>query len=86
MNRTISDMDPIDIQYKLRKAGVTQVKLAKDLDKTGGMISQVITGQRNSEEIQRAIATAIGLDVKLIWPSIYILQGGPRKPGRPKAA
>jgi hypothetical protein len=48
------------------------------------MINRVIMGLSVSDRVMRSIAEAIGIDVKRIWPSIY-LYGGPRKPGRPKS-
>ncbi|MCK4528636.1 hypothetical protein KAW18_14800 [candidate division WOR-3 bacterium] len=48
------------------------------------MINRIIMGLSVSDRVMRSIAEAIGIDVKRIWPSIY-LHGGPRKPGRPKS-
>ncbi len=85
MKRNITDMDPIDIWYKMKRAGISQADLARAFEVSSSMISQVING-KPADRIRRGIADAIKIDVKAIWPSTYIIQGGPRGPGRPKSA
>lgn len=77
------DMTPAEITYWMKSAGVSQTQIAKDLSITQPTISRVISGRDVSDRVRRAIAEAIGIDVKRIWPSTY-LYGSPRKPGRPK--
>lgn len=80
------DMEPDEIRIKLIRAGVRQSALARKLEVSQSMINRVIEGLVVSDRVRRGIAEAINMDVKTIWPSTYLIYGGPRKAGRPKAA
>ena len=80
------DMEPVEIVVALIRAGVVQAALARKLGVTDQAVSQVIRGASTSHKIRRAISDAINIDIRQIWPSTYIIHGGPRRPGRPKAA
>lgn len=86
MTRSKMDMEPSEIRVALLRAGTSQVTIARKLEVTPGAITRVIDGDSASDRIRKAIAEAINTDVRAIWPSTYIIHGGPRKPGRPKAA
>lgn len=80
------DMAPNEIRAMMVRENVTETGIAESLNPpvTQPAVNRVIYGLSTSDRIQRAIADAIHIDVKKIWPSIYIVQGGPRKPGRPR--
>jgi len=82
INKTY-DMMPDEIRIAMIRAGVTQAELARRNNVKPISINRIIMGLSVSDRVMRSIAEAIGIDVKRIWPSIY-LSGGPRKPGRPK--
>lgn len=77
------DMDPTDIRIELMRAGTSQAELARDLGVHHTTVFRVIEGTTVSHRIRAAIAEAIRMDVRRIWPSTYVLHGGPRRPGRP---
>lgn len=77
-------MRPDDIRIALIRSGISQAKLARENGVSPTMINRIVLGLSVSDRVQRAIAGALGIDVKRIWPSIY-LGDGPRKPGRPKS-
>ena len=77
-------MTPDEIRIAMIRAGVSQAELARRNNVKPIMINRIIMGLSVSDRVMRSIAEAIGIDVKRIWPSIY-LYGGPRKPGRPKS-
>jgi len=83
-NHKQSDMAGIKIKRNLEDAGYSQTQIARDLGVTQPTVSRVIFGRDVSDRIRRAIAAAIGIDIKRIWPSTY-LYSSPRKPGRPKS-
>ena len=83
-NLKIQDMNPVKIKSEMILAGITQTDIAKDLGVSQPSVNRVIAGIDVSDRIRRAIANAIGIDVKKIWPSTY-LYDGPRKPGRPRS-
>ena len=77
------DMMPDEIRIAMIRAGVSQAELARRNHVSSTMINRVVMGLSVSERVMRSISDAIGIDIKRIWPSIY-LYGEPRKPGRPK--
>lgn len=83
-NLKIKDMDPVKIKSQMILAGVTQTDIANELGVSQPSVNRVIAGIDVSDRIRRAIAEAIGINVKRIWPSTY-LYGRPRKPGRPRS-
>lgn len=84
MINKIYDMTPDEIRIAMIMAGVTQAELARRNKVRPITINRIIMGLSVSDRVMRSIADAIGIDVKRIWPSVY-LHGGPRKPGRPKS-
>lgn len=78
------DMPPAEIRIALIRAGITQVEIARKVGVYPSVVCRVIDSLTGSDKIRHAIAAAIGIDIKRIWPSIY-LYGDPRKPGRPRS-
>jgi len=83
VHNKIYDMPPNEIRIALMRSGVPQVEIARRLGVAPSNICRVIDGVGSSDRVRRAIAAATGIDIKRIWPSIY-LYSDPRKPGRPK--
>ena len=86
MKQNLMDMPPKEIRIALMRAGVAQASIARSLGVHITMVNHVIDGNSVSHRVRQAIADAVGRDLKEIWPSTYVIHGGPRKPGRPKAA
>ena len=61
-------MKPIDIQYQLKRRGMTQAILARKLCRTPSMISQVIYGKKRSKFIMKAIAKVLEKQIEDLWP------------------
>jgi len=81
------DMTPLEIRKALLDAhgGLgAQAVIARRKKVDRSTVSKVVDGAP-SDSIRRAIAEYAGIDVKIIWPSIYLYGGGPRKRGRPFA-
>ena len=81
-NRPTIDMDPKEIWIAMIRAGVGQKDIGDALGVTRQVVHHVIQGRAVSHRIRKAISEAIGIDLKIIWPSTY-LNGGPKKAGRP---
>jgi len=81
--RNPKDMDPVEIKIALMRAGKTQADIARQEKVSINAVHLVIHHRAVSDRIRRAIAAAIGMDIKRIWPSTY-LYGDPKRPGRPK--
>jgi transcriptional regulator with XRE-family HTH domain len=65
-------MTPLDRQYALKRKSITQQKIAEDLVVSPISVSDVINGHRVSDRIMRAIAAALGEDVRLVFPEYYL--------------
>ena len=76
-------MEPIEIKIKMLRLGLKQTQIAKKVGVTRRAIGMTIDGHSASHRLRVAIAEAIGIDIKEIWPSVYTT-GGPRGKGRPK--
>ena len=69
-----------EIKDAIERSRVNQAAIARELEIEPTTVCDVIKGRTNSQRVHRAIAEAIGKDIKEIWPEIY-LHGEP-KPGR----
>lgn len=78
------DMDPQEIRVALLRNGISQAEIARRCHVHYSLIGRVIDGNSVSHKVRTAIAEATGIDIRRLWPSTYIMHGGPRKPGRPK--
>ncbi|MCK4267840.1 MAG: hypothetical protein KAX16_03310 [Actinomycetia bacterium] len=78
------DMPPPEIRIALYRARITQAEIARQTKVAASHVCRIIDGTDSNDRVRRAIAEAIGIDIKRVWPSIY-LYGEPRKPGRPKS-
>ncbi len=65
-------MEPIDIQYKLKKRKITQKALALQIGVSPITISNVIIGERISDRVMRAVAAAIGEDHRKVFDWYYL--------------
>lgn len=61
-------MDPIDINYQLRKHKSSQAEIARKLNVTRSAVNQVVYGTRRTRRIMNAIAKAVGMKVEKLWP------------------
>ncbi len=66
-------MHPADIQASLKKAGVTQARVAQSLRVTDGAIHLVLRGATKSARIARRISEVTGIPVAQLWPGKYPL-------------
>jgi lambda repressor-like predicted transcriptional regulator len=62
-------MDPIDINYQLKKKKSSQAAIAKKLKVNRSTVCDIIHGRQKSKRIMKAIAKVIGKEVKDIWPN-----------------
>jgi len=77
-------MDSIEIIYRLRRAGYSQVAVAQELGVSRANVNAVIHDKNRSRRIASRIAEIIGADIHLIWPDVYteIPLTNARKPGQ----
>jgi lambda repressor-like predicted transcriptional regulator len=78
ITRKIKNWTRQEIQEAINKSSVNQAAIARELKINPVTVSDVIKGRTNSQRVHRAIAEAIGKDIKEIWPEIY-LYGEPKR-------
>ena len=64
-------MEPLDIQYSLRKKEITQKQIADDLGVSNMAISMVIRKKTISDRIMKVIAELINEDHRFVFPEYY---------------
>jgi len=66
-------MHPADIQAELKKKGITQAAIARELGVSQLHVSAVIHDPENrqSDRVMQAVAKAIGRDHREIFPEYY---------------
>jgi lambda repressor-like predicted transcriptional regulator len=65
-------MSPAKIQYHLKVNKLTQKDLAKQLGVCEMTVSTVINRRCVSDRVMRAVAEAIGQDVRKVFPEYYL--------------
>lgn len=78
-----SGMTPAEIRNALYEANLNQAAIARELSVCPSHISTVIDGKGTSRRVHAAIAEAIGVDIRKIWPDRYLIADSEPKPGRP---
>lgn len=63
--------DGVDITYRLRKLGVTQSALARELQVSTVMINKVIHSRSTCHRVATHIASLLGTPMQELWPGRY---------------
>ncbi|WP_448152222.1 helix-turn-helix domain-containing protein [Castellaniella caeni] len=64
-------MDALELIYLIRRAGHTQVSLARRLGVSRAAVNDVIHNRGQSRRVASYIAEVIGADIHLLWPDRY---------------
>ena len=64
-------MNPLDIQYELKKQGVTQVSIARELGLSEMSVSLVIRKRSVSDRVMKAVSAKIKKDHRAVFPEHY---------------
>lgn len=64
-------MDPLDIQHKLKKRGISQKEIAGAEGVSEMSISKVIRREMVSDRLMKAVSRAIGQDHRAVFPEYY---------------
>jgi lambda repressor-like predicted transcriptional regulator len=73
--------NPEKIQDELRKTGITQAGIARDLGVKNSAVSLVVSGKGTSDKVRKHIAKCINTPVEAIWPETYLVKDDPTKRG-----
>lgn len=64
-------MDGIDIAYRLKRLGVSQSDIARELGVSASVVGNVIHGRISSYEVACHVATLLGMVPTDLWPQRY---------------
>jgi lambda repressor-like predicted transcriptional regulator len=64
-------MHPADIQAALKKKGITQLAIAREIAVTPTSVSDTINKKRISDRVMKVIAEKIGRDIRRVFPEYY---------------
>lgn len=75
-------MDGIDIAYRLKRLGVSQSDIARDLGVSASVVGNVIHGRISSFEVACHVGKLLGLPPSELWPQRYTFRPRGRSPRR----
>lgn len=70
-------MDGIEINYRLRKLGISQAEIARTLGVASGVVSNVIHDRTTAYAVAIHIARLLECEIEDLWPKRYVFK--PRK-------
>jgi len=68
-------MTPLEIQFELKKRGITQRQIARELGVSEMVVSKVVNQQLVSDRVMRGVAEALGYDHRAVFPKYYLMPG-----------
>ncbi|WP_413460604.1 helix-turn-helix domain-containing protein [Herbaspirillum huttiense] len=64
-------MDALEINYRLKRAGLNQKAIASELGVSQSVVGNVIHNRITAFEVASYIARALGEEVTVLWPDRY---------------
>jgi Ner family transcriptional regulator len=64
-------MQPFEIDYELRRLGVSRAELARALKVSPSALSNVIHARTTSFAIASCVARILGRELRDVWPGVY---------------
>jgi Ner family transcriptional regulator len=64
-------MDALEITYRLKRAGLSQTQIARELGVSASVVGNVIHNRITAFEVANHIAGALGEDINTLWPERY---------------
>lgn len=64
-------MDALEINYRLKRAGLSQKAIASELGVSQSVVGNVIHNRITAFEVASYIARALGEEVTVLWPDRY---------------
>lgn len=78
-------MDALEINYRLKRAGLSQTVIARELGVSQSVVGNVIHDRITAYEVASYIARALGEDLTALWPNRYTFKPrGRRSVQRPE--
>jgi lambda repressor-like predicted transcriptional regulator len=74
-------MHGADIQAAIRKAGLTQLAIARRMQVTQQCVNRVVWDKPKGRSLRvaKAISRATGLSIETLWPGVYTGRTQPKK-------
>jgi len=79
-------MDALEITYRLKRAGLSQTRIARELGVSASVVGNVIHNRITAFEVASHIARALGEDINTLWPERYTFKPRGRSSQRKAAA
>ena len=64
-------MDALEINYRLKRAGLSQTAIARELGVSQSVVGNVIHNRITAFSVASFIARALGEDLTALWPDRY---------------
>ena len=65
-------MKPLEIQFELKKRGISQKQIAEDNNVSPMTISKLINRSLVSDRLMKVVSELIGEDHRLVFPEYYL--------------
>ncbi|WP_369127751.1 helix-turn-helix domain-containing protein [Rosenbergiella epipactidis] len=75
-------MDHVEINYRLKRIGKTQVDIARALAISPAVVSNVIHGRITSYRVANYIAGLLDREITTLWPDRYVFKPRTNHPPR----
>ncbi len=75
-------MDALEIVYRLKRLGVSQADIARNLGVSGSTVGNVIHDRITSFEVASHVAALLGSSAGDLWPQRYTFKPRGRSPRR----
>lgn len=75
-------VDGLEIAYRLKRLGVSQAELARELGVSASVVGNVIHGRISAFEIASHVAALLGTSAAELWPQRYTFRPRGRSPRR----
>lgn len=67
-------MDAVEINYRLKRLGVSQAHLAAEFDVSPSLVSNVIHNRATCHALAQHIAELIEVPILELWPTRYVFK------------
>lgn len=72
-------LDAVEINYRLKRLGWSQARLAAALAVSPGIVNNVIHGRATCYSVAFHIAQLLGVTVQELWPERYVFKPRPNR-------
>jgi len=74
INLNSTSVSALEINFALKRAGLSQAKIARLLDVSASTVCSVINGKASSYQVAKFIAEKLNTSVNHLWPDRYVFR------------